>query len=286
MNRIKSIALIIAGLALLTGCVSSQKYDESLQNAMTLQNAKVDLEGKLLETEQKLTAEKATRESLEADVSDLKSDMDHLREQNASLFGLNEELNRKLAELTRERLQAIKDKDRSITELTEKKLKALQEKDRAIAEQKKTYDNLVSELNEEIKKGEIQVTQLKDKLTLSMVEKILFDSGKAEIKKNGKAVLERVAGILMKTTDKQIRIEGHTDNVPIGPVLAARFPTNWELSTARSTTVVRYLQDQGVDPFFLSAAGYSEYRPVDSNETDEGKAKNRRIEIVLIPLEL
>ena len=64
------------------------------------------------------------------------------------------------------------------------------------------------------------------------------------------------------------------------------FPTNWELSTARSTTVVRFLQDQGIDPAYLSAAGYSEYRPVDSNETDEGKAKNRRIEIVLIPLEL
>jgi len=279
MNRIKSIAVIIAGLALLTGCVSSKKYDESLHNSMTLQNAKADLEEKLMETEKKLTTEKAARAALETEIAGLEMDKQDLQGQNASLFGLNEELNRKLAELMRERLQAIKEKDQSITELTK-------EKKRAIEELRKTYDNLVSELNEEIEKGEIEVSQLKDKLTLSMVEKILFDSGSAEIKKNGRAVLQRVAEILMKVRDKQIRIEGHTDNVPIGPFLAAQFPTNWELSTARSTTVVRFLQDQGVEPSYLSAAGYSEYRPVDSNETDEGKAKNRRIEIVLIPLDL
>jgi chemotaxis protein MotB len=118
-----------------------------------------------------------------------------------------------------------------------------------------------------------------------MVEKILFDSGSAAIKQNGKEVLARVAEILSSIHDKQIRIEGHTDNVQIGPALAEKFPTNWELSTARSTTVVRYLQKQGVDPTFLSAAGYSEYSPVDANETEEGRARNRRIEIVLIPLE-
>jgi chemotaxis protein MotB len=286
MSKIKLLAVIIAGLVLITGCVSSKKYDESLHNAMTLQNAKADLEEKLLATEKELTAEKAAREALKAEVAGLQTDNQDLQAQNASLFGLNEELNRKLAQFMQERLQAIKEKDRSITELTQEKMQALKEKERAIEELRKTYDNLVSELNEEIKKGEIEVSQLKDKLTLSMVEKILFDSGSAEIKKNGRAVLQRVAEILMKVHDKQIRIEGHTDNVPIGPFLAATFPTNWELSTARSTTVVRFLQDQGIDPAYLSAAGYSEYRPVDSNETDEGKAKNRRIEIVLIPLEL
>jgi chemotaxis protein MotB len=118
-----------------------------------------------------------------------------------------------------------------------------------------------------------------------MVEKILFDSGKADIKTNGKKVLDRVAEILKTITDKQIRIEGHTDNVPIGATLAEKFPTNWELSTARATTVARYLQEKGVSPAVLNAAGYSEYKPVESNETDEGKAKNRRIEIVLIPLD-
>ncbi len=78
-------------------------------------------------------------------------------------------------------------------------------------------------------------------------------------------------------------MEGHTDNVPIGSRLAERFPSNWELSTARATTVARYLQDKGIDPKLLSACGYSEFRPVSPNDTDENKAKNRRIEIALIP---
>jgi chemotaxis protein MotB len=148
---------------------------------------------------------------------------------------------------------------------------------------KKTYDSLLGEMNEEIKKGEISVTQLKDKLSVNLVEKILFDSGSAEIKKDGKKVLERVAEILKKVSDKQVRVEGHTDNVPIGTRLQERFPSNWELSAARATTVARYLQDKGIDPKLLSACGYSEYRPVTPNDTDEAKAKNRRIEIALIP---
>ncbi len=81
-------------------------------------------------------------------------------------------------------------------------------------------------------------------------------------------------------------MEGHTDNVPIGPAIIDKFPTNWELSTARATTVVRYLQERGVNPGYLSAEGYSEYRPVAPNDTEEGKSKNRRIEIVLIPLDV
>ena len=99
-------------------------------------------------------------------------------------------------------------------------------------------------------------------------------------------MLDRVAEILRKITDRQIKVEGHTDNVPIGPAIIDRFPTNWELSTARATTVVRHLQERGLDSKLLSAEGYSEYRPVASNETEEGRAKNRRIEIVLIPLDV
>ena len=118
-----------------------------------------------------------------------------------------------------------------------------------------------------------------------MVDKILFDSGSADVKKDGKKVLDRVAEILRKVTDKQIRIEGHTDNVKIGPRIAKKFPTNWELSNARATNVVRYLQEKGVDPKLLSPAGYAEYKPIESNDTEEGKSKNRRIEIVLIPVD-
>ena len=275
MSMIKLLSFVFLSIVLLSSCVSTRKYEDSLHNVSALENEKTGLEEKLTETEERLENEKAARTALESDLAKQKQVNEELTRVQASLFDVNKEMNATIAELSREKLQAMKAKDQ-----------AMKEKDKAISELQKTYNNLVSELNEEIKKGEIEVTQLKDKLTLSMVEKILFDSGRADIKENGKAVLHRVAEILKNISDKQIRIEGHTDNVPIGPVLAVKFPTNWELSTARSTTVVRYLQDQGVDPAFLSAAGYSEYRPVDFSDTVEGRAKNRRIEIVLIPLDI
>jgi chemotaxis protein MotB len=282
MRFMKIVLLAIAGLALTTGCVTTKKYEARLSDIDTLTAENTALSGKLQETEKSLTNEKASRE---AEVAKLVQEKEELMRTNELLMTANKDMNKSVAEISREKLNAIKDKDRIITELTQEKMNAIKERDRAIAEQKHSYDNLVSELTEEIKKGEIQVKQLKDKLTLTMVEKILFDSGKADIKVNGKKVLDRVAEILKNITDKQIKIEGHTDNVPIGATLAGKFPTNWELSTARATTVVRYLQEKGVSPAFLNAAGYSEYKPVESNETDEGKAKNRRIEIVLIPLD-
>jgi chemotaxis protein MotB len=100
-------------------------------------------------------------------------------------------------------------------------------------------------------------------------------------------VLKQVGDILKTVADKQIRIEGHTDNVPISAKLQSRYKTNWELSTARATTVVRYLIDQGnVDRQHLSAVGYADTQPVAPNDTDEGRSANRRIEIVLYPKDL
>lgn len=148
-----------------------------------------------------------------------------------------------------------------------------------------TYQDLIKKLEKEIEHGEIQITEMKNRLTMTMVDKILFPSGSADIGKKGKEVLDKVIAILKDVKDKRIQVEGHTDNVPIVSSLKKRFPTNWELSTARATEVVRYLQEKGgIDPKLLSATGYSEYAPVASNDTEQGRQKNRRIEIVLLPL--
>jgi chemotaxis protein MotB len=97
-------------------------------------------------------------------------------------------------------------------------------------------------------------------------------------------VLKKVGAILGEVKDKEIRIEGYTDNVPIGENLRKRFPTNWELSTQRATNVLRFLEEQaGVDGARLSAVGYGPFRPLADNQTPEGRAQNRRIEIVLVP---
>jgi chemotaxis protein MotB len=148
-----------------------------------------------------------------------------------------------------------------------------------------TYQELAKKLEKEIREGQIEITEMKNRLTVTMVDKIIFPSGSAQISKKGKEVLDKVIAILKDVKDKRIQVEGHTDNVPIVSNLKKRFPTNWELSTARASEVVRYLQESGgIDPTLLSATGYSEYQPVASNKTEKGRRKNRRIEIVLLPL--
>jgi chemotaxis protein MotB len=161
------------------------------------------------------------------------------------------------------------------------------DKDAELTKLKGTYDQVVGNLQSEISSGQIQVTQLKDKLTLNMVEKILFNSGQAEVKASGQKVLDSIAAALKNVQDKDIRVEGYTDNVALSPKLVDRFPTNWELSTARATNVVRYLVEKdGLDPSHLIAAGFGEYHPLTSNDTPEGRAQNRRIDIVLVPHEV
>jgi chemotaxis protein MotB len=151
----------------------------------------------------------------------------------------------------------------------------------------KTYDDLTKTLQDEIDKGDIKIKQVRDRLTINMVDRVLFDSGQTQVKPAGLNVLRQVSDVLKNVTDKQIRIEGHTDGVPIGVKLREKFPTNWELSTARATSVVRYLiEEGGVGRATISAGGYADTQPLESNETEAGKAANRRIEIVLYPKDL
>ena len=176
------------------------------------------------------------------------------------------------------------EKDKIKRELEQKIADISKEKEQEIARVKGTYDELVADMKEEIEQGQIKVTQLADRLSVSMVEKILFPSGSAEVTSAGMGVLSRVGKILKTTKDKIIRVEGHTDNVPIHPRLQRQFPTNWELSTARATNVVRFLQEEvGIEGLRLQAVGMAEYRPVASNATSAGRNKNRRIEIALLP---
>ncbi|HEX9193003.1 MAG TPA: OmpA family protein [Burkholderiales bacterium] len=152
----------------------------------------------------------------------------------------------------------------------------------ASQQNKSQYDALVRNLTEEVKKGELQVRQYKDMLTVDVAEQLFFDSGRANLKDTGKAVLKKVGDALKGYEDKVIRVVGHTDNVPISKAAQKIFPSNWELSVARATTVVRYLQEVGIPPERMVASGRAEYQPVAENDTPEGRKKNRRIEITLI----
>ena len=172
-------------------------------------------------------------------------------------------------------------------EAENKKLKEnvaqLQAKSEKVEQESNTYKELMQEMKGEIAQGQIAITELKGKLTMDVVDKILFASGEAAVKKEGLAVLKRVVDILKNVKDKNIRIEGHTDNIKITSRLAKVYPTNWELASARAIKVAKYLQQQGIEPEVLSATSFGEYQPLADNSTPEGRSKNRRIAIILLP---
>jgi chemotaxis protein MotB len=168
------------------------------------------------------------------------------------------------------------------SELEAARLEA-QRKAEELARINATYEGLMSGLKKEIEAGQVTITQLRGKLTVNLIDQILFDSGSAELNQDGQKVLDTVSEILRDVRDRRISVEGHTDNVPIARAARDRFPSNWELSTARSSTVVRYLTEKGVPADRLSATGFAYHRPIADNDTPESRRLNRRIEIVLLP---
>ena len=228
--------------------------------------------------------------------ADLNQHQDLLKAAEPKLASLNSTVSERDQELERlrqdqNRLQDLlkQEQDRLRQEAADKQRLEHERaaKEAEIQRLTKTHEDLTKSLKDDIEKGNITIKQVRDQLTINMVERVLFDSGKAEIKPAGIKVLKQVGDVLKHVADKQIRIEGHTDNVPIGPKIKDRFPTNWELSTARATSVIRYLiEDGGVDRKAISAGGYADTRPGASNENEDGRASNRRIEIVLYPKDL
>ena len=201
----------------------------------------------------------------------------------ASIKRENEQQKNKLTDLE----SGIEKADMEITDLRKMSDEFRDQSAKEIEALKITYDSLEKNLKDEISQGKIQIEQARGKLTMKLAEELFFDTGKAEIKPDGKSVLLRIGTILKKIPEKNIRIEGHTDNVRIVSTLRLKYPTNWDLGSARATTVVRFLQDEvGIDPLRLSAVSYGEYRPVATNRTERGRAKNRRIEILLIDRDL
>jgi chemotaxis protein MotB len=156
----------------------------------------------------------------------------------------------------------------------------IKEKEQVTQQQRHIED----QMRAAIQSKDITISELQGKLTVNILDRVLFASGEAELKPEGENVLGQVASVLNQHTNRQIYVMGHTDNVPIRASAFSRYPSNWELSTARATAAVRYLTEKaGVDPAKLAAVGYGEFHPVADNSTAEGRARNRRIAIVVLP---
>ncbi|MBI5855161.1 MAG: OmpA family protein [Nitrospirae bacterium] len=292
---------------LMSGTTTAQDEIAKLQKRAgeleTQATRAADLDKRVAEQQQELgelRQASADRESLAAKVTSLTDELEKTKQRVTTLTGdmaalgdvaakTKQERDRLDTDVKKQQVLLQEQQERLKAESLEKARLAQERADKEAEIQRltRTREDLDRALQSEISKGDIRIKQVRDRLTINMVDRVLFDSGQAQVEPAGLKVLKQVSDVLKKVTDKQIRIEGHTDNVPIGPRIKERFPTNWELSTARATSVVRYLiEEGGVDRSSLSAVGYSDTKPVLSNETEDGRQANRRIEIVLYPKDL
>lgn len=284
-QRSLRLLAVMALFLLLGGCVAKSDYLRKQAEADTLGRDVATLTGENLGLQKKISTLQEEIKELQAKIDTLEIKKANLAAERsaleAALSALREETGRTIEELRTRNAELEGDKQM----LGESIALLKRSKEVEVKTMSRTYEDLLAEMKGEIEQGQIAITELKGKLTVDVVDKILFDSGQAEVKPEGLAVLKRVVEILIGVEDKTIRIEGHTDNVPIAGALAKRYPTNWELSAARALNVTRYLEKEGIDPGILSAAAFGEYQPVAENDTAEGRAKNRRIAIILLPKE-
>jgi len=217
---------------------------------------------------------KKMEEGKNQEIAALQQEKASLSKEKSSLEQQNTELKQQVSSLDQQKASV----QQQVGSLEQEKAALLA----ANQQRQKQYDALVQNLSKEVEKGQLQVRQYKNMLAVDLAEQIFFDSGRAILKKEGKEVLKKVGDALKGYENKVIRVVGHTDNVPVAKSLQDKFPTNWELSVARATNVVRYLQEVGIPPERMIPSGRGEYEPVASNDTPEGRKKNRRIEIMLI----
>ncbi len=247
--RVRALALLAAGTIALgasTACVTSGQYYQlqKERDALTAQN-----------------------EALKKQVEDSQRDSEALTQEKSALAGEKAALEQNLSELQNQ--QGSLDAQ-------------LKQRDEESAKMQSTYDGLLKSLKKELKAGQIEVTQMRDGLRVNVSQDILFDSGSAALDKSGSEVLGRVATQLKKTSN-QILVIGHSDNKPIRPTLAKQYPSNWELAGARAASVVRLFAHSGLSNKRMQAVSVADAQPVASNKTEEGRAKNRRIEIRVRP---
>ncbi|HLT30177.1 MAG TPA: OmpA family protein [Myxococcaceae bacterium] len=202
--------------------------------------------------------------------------LEDLTERLRSEEALGKEAQASLAQLEEER--------RILLEQNQSLGQNLAEREAELERLTQTQGALQKQLQEEISKGEIILSDSRGRLQVDLVDRVLFGVGEATLSPRGEEVLARIGPVLAKAEGRIIQVSGHTDDSPISERLAGTFPTNWELSVARAVTVVRFLSEKaGVAPERLVATGHSQYRPVNGNRTPKGRARNRRIELLLVP---
>lgn len=273
MKALRFIPLLVLCM-LMTSCVVSKKKYEIAESGRLAAIYSRDSLARVLANDRKtlnaaLEREKARAAQLVRDTTRLGQSIRNYQ----ALLNTNANENQKLNALLAEKKAELDERERTINEL-QAKIKAQNEKVRNLLASVK---NALTGFNSD----EIAVRQEGGKVYVAMSEKLLFQSGKADVNEQGKAALGKLAEVLKKQTDIDINVEGHTDSIPIK---TSNFKDNWDLSVIRATSVTRILTETyGVNPLQIQPCGRGEFRPVDTNATDSGRQRNRRTEIILTP---
>ncbi|WP_276482371.1 OmpA family protein [Paraflavitalea pollutisoli] len=259
MNKqMKNLLLVACVPLLMTSCVAKRKFVASQQQVSSLQDDSLRLEKK---------------------IAGLQNDVAGLQKNLADLNQKMEASNKAAAGTIASQQNALQKSEQELAD-RQRKLESLQS---LLEQQKKNADALRQKMADALVKfnsNELSVSVKNGKVYVSLQENLLFPSGSATVNAKGKEALGKLAEVLNANHDITVNIEGHTDSIPI----RTRFEDNWALSTARASSIVRILtKDYQVDPVRVVASGHSQYDPVEANSTPEGRAKNRRTEIILSP---
>ncbi len=254
--------LLASGAA---GCVKSSTHRAKVAEITKRAGDAEAREGKL---KQQVAALDEQVKSLTAERATLQKQVELTASVNTSMEARLRELGESVESLNQEKQVAAM------------RLEELRRQKAAAEARAQVFRDLVAKLRQMIDSGQLKVIIRDGRMIIALPNDILFDSGKTEVKKDGQTALARVAQVLATVGDRRFLVAGHTDNVPIK---TSRFPSNWELSTARAVVVTQFLVSKGMSAKVLAAAGYSEFDPVAANDTPERQAQNRRIEIVLQP---
>jgi chemotaxis protein MotB len=256
------LAATIVALAVVPGCVTKGTHMEVVQERDHYrdQSARRSTRIDLLETSNAALSEERLA---------LIDEIEDLRQARQALEEKTEELDRARGELEAN----LRESESEVVRYTDE-----------VQQLRQTYGELVTDLESEVTAGRIEIERLREGLRLNLAQEILFAPGSAQLSERGRKVIGKVAERLA-TASQRIEVQGHTDDAGIRGSLAQRYPSNWELAGARAASVVRLLAEHGVPPHRMSAVSFGQYRSVAPNDTPEGRARNRRIEIRLLPSE-
>ena len=273
MRSAPALPLFAALLVLsMPACVKKSTHEIALADLARARAGQDTLRDDMARQESELRAEAAR---LRGQISQLEQEVERLERLHAQAEARFGE-----AQMEVDRLEVLLNERGTEFRRLQQRLQSLAAIEREVRERNAIYEEVIGRFRSLIDGGRLSVAIDRGRMVIQLPQDILFQSGSATIGSDGRQTLGEVAAVLADLEDRTFQVEGHTDNVPIA---TARFPSNWELSSARALSVVRLLVENGVPPQNLSGAGYGEFQPRAANDTPDTRRLNRRIEIVMLP---